>query len=85
MIVDTVAMLSEGGRQLRNRYVFQPMMQPGEMKQAFVDQGLRNVADDQLMYAWTTETSTTCGHPSLLVKGHLASLLANSKRGNSIN
>ncbi|MBU1336714.1 MAG: class I SAM-dependent methyltransferase [Alphaproteobacteria bacterium] len=49
MIVDTVAMLSEGGRQLRNRYVFQPMMQPGEMKQAFVDQGLRDVAEEQLM------------------------------------
>ena len=40
MIVDTIAALSEPGRQLRNRYVFQPMMQPGEMKQAFIDQGL---------------------------------------------
>ena len=29
MMVDTVAALSEGGRQLRARYFFQPMMQPG--------------------------------------------------------
>jgi len=28
MMVDTVAVLTEGGRQLRNRYCFQPMMQP---------------------------------------------------------
>jgi hypothetical protein len=49
MVVDTLAVLSERGRQLRNRYVFQPMMQPGEMKQAFADQGLKDVAEDQLM------------------------------------
>ena len=49
MIVDTIAVLSEPGRQLRNRYVFQPMMQPGEMKQAFIDQGLNNVVEHQLM------------------------------------
>jgi len=49
MIADTIAMLSESGRQLRNRYVFQPMMQPGEMKRAFVGQGLNDVAEDQLM------------------------------------
>ena len=49
MMIDTVAVLSEAGRQLRNRYVFQPMMQPGEMKQAFVDQGLLNVTETQLL------------------------------------
>jgi SAM-dependent methyltransferase len=49
MMVDTVAALSEGGRQLRARYCFQPMMQPGEMKQAFVDEGLADVADTELM------------------------------------
>ena len=50
MMVDTVAALSEGGRQLRARYCFQPMMQPGEMKRTFVEQGLSggygNRADD---------------------------------------
>ncbi|MCP5781379.1 hypothetical protein NL316_27575, partial [Klebsiella pneumoniae] len=49
MMVDTVAALSEGGRQLRSRYCFQPMMQPGEMKQTFAEQGLVDVAETQLM------------------------------------
>jgi len=49
MMVDTVAALSEGGRRLRERYCFQPMMQPGEMKQTFLEQGLVDVAETQLM------------------------------------
>jgi ubiquinone/menaquinone biosynthesis C-methylase UbiE len=49
MMVDTVAALSESGRQLRSRYFFQPMMQPGEMRQTFVEQGLLDVAETQLM------------------------------------
>jgi ubiquinone/menaquinone biosynthesis C-methylase UbiE len=49
MMVDTVAALSEGGRQLRSRYLFQPMMQPGEMKRTFVDQGLVDVEEAELM------------------------------------
>jgi ubiquinone/menaquinone biosynthesis C-methylase UbiE len=49
MMVDTVAALSEGGRQLRARYCFQPMMQPGEMKRTFVEQGLEEVAETELM------------------------------------
>ena len=48
MMVDTVAALSEDGRQLRCRYCFQPMMQPGEMKQAFVRQGLVDVTETEL-------------------------------------
>lgn len=49
MMVDTVAALSEGGRQLRSRYCFQPMMQPGEMKRTFLEQGLKNVEESELM------------------------------------
>jgi ubiquinone/menaquinone biosynthesis C-methylase UbiE len=49
MMVDTVAALSEGGRQLRARYCFQPMMRPGEMKRTFVEQGLAGVTETQLM------------------------------------
>lgn len=49
MMVDTVAMIDEGGRQLRSRYCFQPMMQPGEMKRAFEQQGLADVEETQLM------------------------------------
>jgi SAM-dependent methyltransferase len=49
MMVDTVAALGEAGRELRARYCFQPMMQPGEMKRAFVEQGLVDVAEAELM------------------------------------
>ncbi len=49
MMVDTVAALSEGGRQLRARYCFQPMVQPGEMKRTFVEQGLADVTETELM------------------------------------
>jgi ubiquinone/menaquinone biosynthesis C-methylase UbiE len=49
MMVDTVAALSDGGRQLRNRYCFQPMMQPGEMKRTFLEQGLAKVEECELM------------------------------------
>lgn len=49
MMVDTVAALSEGGRQLRGRYCFQPMMQPGEMKRSFLEHGLVDVTETQLM------------------------------------
>jgi len=49
MMVDTVAALSEAGRQLRARYCFQPMMQPSEMKRTFVEQGLLEVTETQLM------------------------------------
>jgi ubiquinone/menaquinone biosynthesis C-methylase UbiE len=49
MMIDTVAALSESGRQLRGRYCFQPMMQPGEMKRTFVEQGLVDVTEMQLM------------------------------------
>jgi len=40
---------SESGRQLRGRYCFQPMMQPGEMKRTFVEKGLVDVTEMQLM------------------------------------
>jgi hypothetical protein len=39
----------EGGRQLLNRYCFQPMTQPGEMKQTFVEQRLTDVTETELM------------------------------------
>jgi ubiquinone/menaquinone biosynthesis C-methylase UbiE len=45
MMIDTVAALSEDGSRLRSRYCFQPMMQPGEMKRAFVEQGLKSVTE----------------------------------------
>lgn len=49
MMIDTMAALSEGGRQLRNRYCFQPMMRPGEMKHSFIENGLKDVAETSLL------------------------------------
>jgi ubiquinone/menaquinone biosynthesis C-methylase UbiE len=49
MVVDTVALLSEGGRQLRARFCFQPMTQPGQLRQAFIDQGLHDISATQLL------------------------------------
>lgn len=49
MMIDTVAALGDAGRQLRNRYCFQPMTQPGEMKQAFIEGGFVDVEETQLM------------------------------------
>jgi ubiquinone/menaquinone biosynthesis C-methylase UbiE len=49
MMIDTVAALSESGRQMRSRYCFQPMMQPGEMKRTFAEQGLVDVSEAELM------------------------------------
>ncbi|MBZ9738224.1 MULTISPECIES: class I SAM-dependent methyltransferase [unclassified Mesorhizobium] len=49
MMIDTVAALSESGRQMRSRYCFQPMMQPGEMKRTFIEQGLGDVTETELM------------------------------------
>jgi ubiquinone/menaquinone biosynthesis C-methylase UbiE len=49
MMLDTVAVLTEGGRQLRSRYCFQPMNQPGEMKRSFMERGLADVTETELM------------------------------------
>ncbi len=49
MIMDTVATFSEAGRKLRANYIFQPMTQPNEMRQAFVDQGLEQVEEIELV------------------------------------
>ena len=49
MMIDTVAALSESGRQLRSRYCSQPMMQPGEMRRTLAEQGFMDVTETELM------------------------------------
>ena len=53
MVLDTIAALSESGRRLRNRYCFQPMVQPGEMRDAFTKAGLRQVSEAELAIRMT--------------------------------
>jgi ubiquinone/menaquinone biosynthesis C-methylase UbiE len=49
MMWDTVAVLDEKGRELRAQYCFQPMMRPGEMKEAFLNEGLADVEQTSLV------------------------------------
>ena len=76
MMVDTVAALSEGGRQLRGRYCFQPMMQPGELKRTFVEQGLVDVAEMQLMIRMDYESFDDYWAPIAAGEGPLGNYLS---------
>lgn len=49
MMLDTLAVLDENAKALRSRYCFQPMMQPNEMKESFIEQGLQDVEQTQLL------------------------------------
>jgi hypothetical protein len=58
-----VAALSEAGRELRARYGFQPMTQPGEMKRSFVEQGLADVMEVELMIRMDYVSFDDCWAP----------------------
>jgi ubiquinone/menaquinone biosynthesis C-methylase UbiE len=49
MILDTAAALDPEARALRQRYCFQPMMAPDEMKNSFISQGLDRVEQTSLL------------------------------------
>lgn len=49
MVLDTLAPLDQAAAQLRSKYCFQPMMVPGEMREAFVAAGLRDVQETSLL------------------------------------
>ncbi len=49
MMWDTVAARNDAARAARSRYLFQPMMRPGELKQCFVQQRLRDVEESSLL------------------------------------
>jgi ubiquinone/menaquinone biosynthesis C-methylase UbiE len=76
MMLDTVAVLSEGGRKLRNRYCFQPMMLPGEMKQTFVSQGLVDVTEAELMIRMDYQNFDDYWAPIAAGEGPLGNFIA---------
>ncbi|MBZ9657304.1 class I SAM-dependent methyltransferase [Phyllobacterium lublinensis] len=76
MMVDTVAALSESGRQLRERYCFQPMMQPDEMRRAFVEQELVDVTETQLMIRMTYQSFDDYWAPIAAGEGPLGKYVA---------
>jgi SAM-dependent methyltransferase len=49
LILDTAAMIDLDARVLRQRYCFQPMMAPNEMRDAFVAEGLADVEQTSLL------------------------------------
>lgn len=49
MVWDTAAMIDDEARAIRGRYMFQPMMQPHGMKRSFIEQGLADVEETELL------------------------------------
>lgn len=49
MVLDSLAPLDESATRMRAHYCFQPMMRPGEMRQAFADQGLTDVMETSIL------------------------------------
>lgn len=49
MVLDSLAPLDESAARMRAHYCFQPMMRPGEMRQAFIDQGLADVTETSIL------------------------------------
>jgi ubiquinone/menaquinone biosynthesis C-methylase UbiE len=76
MVVDTVAALSDRGRQLRARYCFQPMTQPGEISRAFVDKGLLHVTETQLMVRMDYQSFDNFWAPIAAGEGPLGNYVA---------
>ena len=79
--VDTLAALSEDGRALRNRYCFQPLMQPGEMKRAFEEQGLLQVVETQLMIRMAYADFEDYWAPVAAGEGPLGKICRRPQRG----
>jgi ubiquinone/menaquinone biosynthesis C-methylase UbiE len=48
MMLDLATMIDPGAQAVRHRYVFQPMMRPGEMRDSFIANGLVDVAETSL-------------------------------------
>jgi ubiquinone/menaquinone biosynthesis C-methylase UbiE len=76
MMLDTLAVLDEGAKVLRSRYCFQPMMQTNEMKQSFIDQGLRDVEQTQLLIRMDYESFEDYWEPITSGEGPLGKYAA---------
>jgi SAM-dependent methyltransferase len=81
MMIDTVAALGEGGRKLRSRYCFQPMMQPGELQRTFVEQGLVDVAETELMIRMDYQNFDDYWAPIAAGEGPLGAYMATLETG----
>src|SRR5688572_4909595 len=76
MMWDTLAAVSERARAARSHYFWQPMMQPGEMKQCFLDQGLREVQQQSLLIRMNYDSFEDYWAPIAPGEGPLAQYVA---------
>lgn len=76
MALDTMAVLDENARELRSRYCFQPMMQPGEMKKSFVENGLTDVEETSLLIRMNYKSFDDFWEPIAAGEGPLGKYVA---------
>jgi ubiquinone/menaquinone biosynthesis C-methylase UbiE len=76
MMWDTVAARNDSAREARSRYLFQPMMRPGEMKQGFLEQGLRDVVEQSLMIRMDYESFGDYWEPIAAGEGPLGKYIS---------
>ena len=76
MMWDTVAMLDESAIQARARYCFQPMMRPGELRQTFIAEGLRDVSETSLLIRMDYENFSDYWDPIAAGEGPLGKYVA---------
>lgn len=79
MMLDTAAMLDESGQAFRQRFCFQPMMAPDEMKNAFISQGLVDVEETSLLIRMTYKSFDDYWIPIAEGEGPLGGFLAGSE------
>ena len=76
MVLDTLAPLDEAAERLRSHYCFQPMMRPGEMRQTFIAQGLKDVAETSLLMRMDYESFEDFWTPIAAGEGPLGKYIA---------
>src|SRR3954451_10595901 len=76
MMWDTLAAQDEEARRMRGLYCFQPMMRPGEMREAFIAQGLSKVEETELLIRMEYEKFADYWEPIAAGEGPLGKYVA---------
>jgi len=76
MMWDTLAAQDDEARRMRSLYCFQPMMQPGEMRQTFIAQGFSDVEETELLIRMEYENFADYWEPISAGEGPLGKFVA---------
>lgn len=76
MVLDSLAPLDEAAARLRGKYCFQPMMRPGEMRAAFIAQGLADVAETSMLIRMDYESFDDFWEPIAAGEGPIGGFVA---------